>query len=124
MSSRQCALPEAIFEVQQTRYREIARGISAPQDETRKAQICRYIRFGVDREDARPGPSRPTAGVMPGSRGNGSPRHSPRLFLRIIYAANRFPAGRVEYHLVGKISLSEGLLRSIPFDQHGSFKLQ
>jgi len=30
----------------------------------------------------------------------------------------------VEYHLIGKVSLSEGLLRSIPFDQHGSFKLQ
>jgi LEA14-like dessication related protein len=30
----------------------------------------------------------------------------------------------VEYHLKGKISLSEGLLRSIPFDQHGTFKLQ
>jgi LEA14-like dessication related protein len=30
----------------------------------------------------------------------------------------------VEYHLVGKISLSEGLLRSVPFDQHGTFSLQ
>jgi LEA14-like dessication related protein len=30
----------------------------------------------------------------------------------------------VEYHLAGKISLSEGLLRSVPFDQHGTFKLQ
>jgi LEA14-like dessication related protein len=30
----------------------------------------------------------------------------------------------VEYHLIGKVSLSQGLLRSIPFDQHGSFKLQ
>lgn len=30
----------------------------------------------------------------------------------------------VEYHLIGRISLSEGLLRSIPFDQHGSFRLQ
>ena len=30
----------------------------------------------------------------------------------------------VEYHLVGKISLSEGLLRSVPFDQHGTFRLQ
>jgi LEA14-like dessication related protein len=30
----------------------------------------------------------------------------------------------IDYHLKGKISLSEGLLRSIPFDQHGSFKLQ
>ena len=30
----------------------------------------------------------------------------------------------VEYHLVGRISLSEGLLRSIPFDQHGTFKVR
>ena len=30
----------------------------------------------------------------------------------------------VEYHLAGRISLSEGLLRSIPFDQHGSFSLR
>jgi LEA14-like dessication related protein len=30
----------------------------------------------------------------------------------------------VDYHLAGRISLSEGLLRSIPFDQHGTFKLQ
>ncbi len=30
----------------------------------------------------------------------------------------------VEYHLTGKISLTEGLLRSVPFDQHGTFRLQ
>lgn len=30
----------------------------------------------------------------------------------------------LDYHLVGKVSLSEGLLRSIPFDEHGTFKLQ
>lgn len=30
----------------------------------------------------------------------------------------------VEYHLAGRISLSKGLLRSVPFDQHGTFKLQ
>ena len=30
----------------------------------------------------------------------------------------------VEYHLAGRISLSEGLLRSIPFDQHGNFSLR
>jgi LEA14-like dessication related protein len=30
----------------------------------------------------------------------------------------------VDYHLAGRISLSEGLLRSIPFDQHGTFKLR
>jgi LEA14-like dessication related protein len=30
----------------------------------------------------------------------------------------------VVYHLSGKVSLSEGFLRSIPFDEHGTFKLQ
>ena len=29
----------------------------------------------------------------------------------------------VEYRIRGKVSLSEGLLRSIPFEQHGTFKL-
>jgi LEA14-like dessication related protein len=29
----------------------------------------------------------------------------------------------VPYRLSGKVSLSEGLLRSIPFDEHGTFKL-
>jgi LEA14-like dessication related protein len=33
-------------------------------------------------------------------------------------------ANQVDYHLTGKIALSAGLLRSIPFDEHGSFKLQ
>ena len=31
---------------------------------------------------------------------------------------------RVSYRLSGKISLSQGWLRSIPFEEHGSFKLQ
>jgi LEA14-like dessication related protein len=30
----------------------------------------------------------------------------------------------LEYHLAGKVALSEGWMRSIPFDQRGSFKLQ
>jgi LEA14-like dessication related protein len=30
----------------------------------------------------------------------------------------------VAYHLTGKVSLSEGFLRSIPFDQRGTFNLQ
>jgi LEA14-like dessication related protein len=30
----------------------------------------------------------------------------------------------LDYRLVGKVSLSEWLLRSIPFDEHGTFKLQ
>lgn len=31
---------------------------------------------------------------------------------------------RVQYRLVGKVSLSEGLLRSLPFDERGAFNLQ
>jgi hypothetical protein len=30
----------------------------------------------------------------------------------------------VEYRITGKISLSEGLLRSIPFEDRGTFKLR
>jgi LEA14-like dessication related protein len=30
----------------------------------------------------------------------------------------------VVYHLSGKVSLSEGILRSVPFDEHGTFKFQ
>jgi LEA14-like dessication related protein len=30
----------------------------------------------------------------------------------------------VAYHLTGKVTLSEGWIRSIPFDEHGNFKLQ
>jgi LEA14-like dessication related protein len=30
----------------------------------------------------------------------------------------------VAYHLTGKVTLSQGFIRSIPFDEHGSFKLQ
>ena len=30
----------------------------------------------------------------------------------------------IDYRIVGKVSLAEGLVRSIPFDHQGSFKLQ
>ena len=33
-------------------------------------------------------------------------------------------SGVVDYRLVGKVSLSEGWLRSIPFDERGKFKLR
>ncbi len=39
----------------------------------------------------------------------------------------RGPDGRgqsVDYHLTGRVSLSAGLMRSIPFDERGSFRLQ
>ncbi len=31
---------------------------------------------------------------------------------------------RIGYHIVGKVRLSRGLLRSIPFDEHGTFTLR
>jgi LEA14-like dessication related protein len=33
-------------------------------------------------------------------------------------------SGALEYRISGKVSLSEGLLRTVPFEQHGTFKLQ
>jgi LEA14-like dessication related protein len=30
----------------------------------------------------------------------------------------------IAYRIAGKVSLSEGLLRTVPFEQHGTFKLQ
>ncbi len=30
----------------------------------------------------------------------------------------------IDYHIVGKVSLATGMLRSIPFDERGSFKLR
>jgi LEA14-like dessication related protein len=33
-------------------------------------------------------------------------------------------SGVIDYRLVGKVSLSEGWLRSIPFDERGTFKLR
>lgn len=30
----------------------------------------------------------------------------------------------IDYRISGKVSLSEGLLRTVPFDKHGTFKLQ
>jgi LEA14-like dessication related protein len=44
--------------------------------------------------------------------------------LKLIARGSQGTADAVPYHLSGKVSLSEGLLRSIPFDQSGTFKLQ
>lgn len=43
-------------------------------------------------------------------------------FIRLLGRASEAKA--VSYHLTGKVSLSQGFLRTIPFDQHGSFNLQ
>jgi LEA14-like dessication related protein len=37
---------------------------------------------------------------------------------------NSAAGGDVGYRLVGKVTLSEGFLRTVPFDQKGSFKLR
>ena len=37
---------------------------------------------------------------------------------------SRGDASRVDYKISGKVSLSEGLLRTVPFEQRGTFKLQ
>jgi LEA14-like dessication related protein len=36
----------------------------------------------------------------------------------------RAAADGIDYRIVGKLSLSEGLLRTVPFEQRGTFKLQ
>jgi hypothetical protein len=33
-------------------------------------------------------------------------------------------SGEIDYRLVGKVALSEGFLRTIPFDERGVFKLR
>jgi LEA14-like dessication related protein len=43
-------------------------------------------------------------------------------FVKLLGHASQ--AKSLDYHLTGKVSLSSGFLRSIPFDQHGSLKLQ
>jgi hypothetical protein len=42
---------------------------------------------------------------------------------RVLGHANDSGDG-IEYRIRGKVSLSEGMLRSIPFEQHGRFRLQ
>ena len=44
--------------------------------------------------------------------------------LKFLGRGSDAPGQSVAYRLTGKVSLSEGLLRSIPFDERGSFRLQ
>lgn len=44
--------------------------------------------------------------------------------LRLLARGSDTLSQSVAYRLTGKVSLSEGLLRSLPFDEHGEFKLQ
>ncbi len=45
--------------------------------------------------------------------------------LRLLLArSDASRSDRVEYHITGKVTLSRGLLRSIPFDERGTFGLK
>jgi len=44
-------------------------------------------------------------------------------FLKLLARGSGPGGDQVGYRLVGKVSLSEGLLRSVPFDQTGAFRL-
>jgi LEA14-like dessication related protein len=44
--------------------------------------------------------------------------------IKLLGRGSQAPGNKVDYRLLGKISLSEGWLRSIPFEERGSFKLQ
>ncbi|HTW38804.1 MAG TPA: LEA type 2 family protein [Steroidobacteraceae bacterium] len=43
--------------------------------------------------------------------------------LRLLLA-NGAHSGEVDYHLMGRVELARGMLRSIPFDERGSFTLR
>ena len=45
------------------------------------------------------------------------------VFLKLLGQKDRTLSDPLNYRIVGKVSLSEGLLRSVPFDQTGQFKL-
>jgi LEA14-like dessication related protein len=44
--------------------------------------------------------------------------------IKLLGKGNDPVGNEVEYRVRGKLSLSEGLLRSIPFEDHGKFKLR
>jgi LEA14-like dessication related protein len=44
-------------------------------------------------------------------------------FIKLLGRGSGAGGDEVGYRLVGKVSLSEGFLRSVPFDQKGTFKL-
>ncbi len=44
-------------------------------------------------------------------------------FVKLLGRTSGAGDGAVGYRLVGKVTLSEGFLRSVPFDEKGSFKL-
>ena len=44
-------------------------------------------------------------------------------FIKLLGRGSGAGSDEVGYRLVGKVTLSEGFLRSVPFDQKGTFKL-
>jgi LEA14-like dessication related protein len=44
--------------------------------------------------------------------------------LRLLFRRRGSAGDRIDYHLTGKVELSSGLVRSIAFDEHGSFSLR
>lgn len=46
------------------------------------------------------------------------------ILLKLLTRGSDPASQKIDYKLTGHISLSEGWLRSIPFQEHGSFKLQ
>jgi LEA14-like dessication related protein len=44
--------------------------------------------------------------------------------VRLLGRGSDAGGGNIPYHLTGKVSLAQGLLRTIPFDQSGTFRLQ
>lgn len=50
--------------------------------------------------------------------------HAATALLRLLMGGGKSLDTPVEYRIVGKVSLSSGLLRTIPFEERGSFRLQ
>jgi LEA14-like dessication related protein len=46
------------------------------------------------------------------------------VVLKLLARGGEGSGQKINYRLTGKVSLSQGLLRSIPFEEQGSFKLQ
>ncbi|HTX24592.1 MAG TPA: LEA type 2 family protein [Steroidobacteraceae bacterium] len=46
------------------------------------------------------------------------------VLLRLLFHRGGAAGDRIDYHLTGKVELASGLLRSIAFDEHGSFSLR
>lgn len=50
--------------------------------------------------------------------------HAAAALLRLLMGGEKSLGEAIDYRLVGKVSLASGILRSIPFEEKGSFRLQ